>query len=68
MTVTVRQLLTLLSDPTVNPDAEVFAWLDSVRFVLDPLQPVDAWGQTYLDLNLWQRPTRFEEIDQDVPF
>lgn len=65
--VTVRDLIALLTVDTVNPDAEVFVWLeDGTRYTLDPQGPVDAWGQTYLDLNITQRPTQFSEIDQEA--
>ena len=64
--VTVRDLIALLTVDTVNPDAEVFVWLEGARYTLDPMIPVDAWGQTYLDLNIAQRPTQFSELDQEA--
>ena len=49
----VQDLIALLSDPRINPDAEVLVWFDHERCVLDPELPVDQWNfGKYLDLNV----------------
>ena len=48
----VQDLIALLSDPRINPDAEVLVWFDHERCVLDPELPVDQWNPKFLDLNV----------------
>lgn len=48
----VRDLITLLSAPDINPDAEVLVWFRDERCVLNPQLPVDQWTPKFLDLNV----------------
>lgn len=48
----VQDLITLLSAPGINPDAEVLVWFRDERCVLNPELPVDQWNPKFLDLNV----------------
>jgi hypothetical protein len=48
----VQDLITLLSAPDINPDAEVLVWFDGERCALEPALPVDPWSSRYVDLNV----------------
>lgn len=48
----VRDLITLLSAPGINPDAEVLVWFGDQRCALNPALPVDQWNPKFLDLNV----------------
>ena len=48
----VQDLIALLSDPRINPDAEVLVWFRDERCALNPELPVDQWNPKFLDLNV----------------
>jgi len=48
----VQELITLLSAPGINLDAEVLVWLGDERYALNPALPVDQWSPKFLDLNV----------------
>ena len=46
----VRDLLRRLSE--VNPEAEVWVWLDGIRFKIETQIPVDVWDEDHVDINV----------------
>ena len=50
----VKDLIEQLKDAKVNGDAEVYVWLDGVRYAIDPACPVDPWDSDgeFVDINV----------------
>lgn len=50
----VKDLIEALQEAGVNGDAEVYVWVNGVRYAIDPACPVDPWDSDgeFVDINV----------------